>query len=185
VTLSLAGKLLIALPSMDDPRFRETVILICSHNDEHAMGLVLNRAADGVSLPELLDQLGVDGDGASEHAPVLIGGPVGADRGFVLHSDDYDANGATISIFEGVCLTATREVLHAIASDDPPEQSMLALGYAGWTGGQLEAEIAANAWLLAEPDSDIVFDPDLDRKWSRALGYIGISAGVLGTGGSA
>ena len=123
VNRSLAGKLLIALPSMGDARFRQAVILVCTHNEDHAMGLVLNRAADNMRLPELLDQMGVDGDQAPEDMHVLLGGPVGRERGFVLHSDDYDSDGATLPILDGVCLTATKDILHAMASDSPPVSS--------------------------------------------------------------
>jgi putative transcriptional regulator len=183
---SLAGKLLIAAPSIEDPRFKQAVILICTHNEEHAMGLVLNKAADSVNLPELLDQLGVDGDDAPEDAHVLMGGPVGRDRGFVLHSEDYDSAGATLSICDGVCLTATRDVLHAMASEAPPERFVLALGYSGWSGGQLEEELAENVWLVGVPDVPLVFDPSLDTKWSRALARIGVSPDRLQmTGGKA
>ncbi|MDZ4761174.1 MAG: YqgE/AlgH family protein [Alphaproteobacteria bacterium] len=180
---SLAGKLLIALPSIEDPRFRQAVILICTHNEDHAMGLILNKAADDVRLPELLDQLGVDGEEAPEDQHVLMGGPVGKDRGFVLHSDDYDSDGATLSIIEGVCLTATKDVLHAMASDSPPERYILALGYAGWAAGQLEMELAENVWLVGEPDLALVYDPSLDTKWSRALARIGVSPDRLQVSG--
>jgi putative transcriptional regulator len=172
---SLAGKLLIASPAIEDPRFRQAVILVCTHNEEHAMGIVINKASDGDSLPALLDQLGVDGDDAPEDAHVLVGGPVSRDRGFVLHSEDYDSDGATLSICDGVCLTATRDVLHAMASDTPPERYVLALGYSGWGAGQLEQELAENVWLVGIPDTALVYDPSLDTKWSRALARIGVS----------
>lgn len=172
---SLAGKLLIAAPAIEDPRFSRAVILVCTHNAEHAMGIVLNKASEHDKLPELLDQLGVDGHDASDDAHVLLGGPVGRERGFVLHSEDYDSEGATLNICEGVCLTATRDVLHAITSETPPERFVLALGYSGWGAGQLEMELAENVWLVGEPDVALVYDPSLDTKWSRALARIGIS----------
>jgi putative transcriptional regulator len=150
------------------------------------MGIVLNKIADGVNLPDLLDQLGVDGDDASEEAHILMGGPVGRDRGFVLHSEDYDSAGATLPICDGVCLTATRDVLHAMASDTPPERYVLALGYSGWGAGQLEMELAENVWLVGEPDVPLVYDPSIDTKWSRALTRIGVSPDRLQvTGGKA
>lgn len=180
---SLAGKLLIASPAIEDPRFRQAVILVCTHNEDHAMGIVLNKMTDGVNLPELLDQLGVDGDDAPEDAHILLGGPVGRDRGFVLHSEDYDSEGATLNICESVCLTATRDVLHAIASESPPERYVLALGYSGWGAGQLEEELAANVWLVAPPDAALVYDPSLDTKWSRALARIGVSPDRLQVAG--
>lgn len=179
---SLAGKLLIALPAIEDARFKQAVILVCTHNEDHAMGIVLNKAAEDLRLPELLDQLGVDGEETSDNH-VLIGGPVGKDRGFVLHSEDYDSDGATLPIFEGVCLTATKDVLHAMASDSPPEHFILALGYAGWAGGQLEQELVENVWLVGEPDLALVFDPSLETKWSRALARIGVSPDRLQASG--
>jgi len=180
---SLAGRLLIASPAIEDPRFRQAVILVCTHNEEHAMGIVLNKATDGVNLPELLDQLGVDGDDAPEDAHILLGGPVSRDRGFVLHSEDYDSDGATLSICDGVCLTATRDVLHAMASDTPPERYVLALGYSGWGAGQLEQELTENVWLVGVPDTALVYDPSLDTKWSRALARIGVSPDRLQVSG--
>jgi putative transcriptional regulator len=172
---SLAGRLLIAAPAIEDPRFRQAVILLCTHNEQHAMGLVLNRAVENLSLNVLLDQLGVDGDLAPPNRHVLIGGPVGRDRGFVLHSEDYDSEGSTLQVCDGVCMTATRDVLQAIASDHPPEYHVVALGYSGWGPQQLEFELAENVWLVGAPDMALVFDPSLDTKWSRALARIGVS----------
>jgi putative transcriptional regulator len=172
---SLAGKLLIAAPAIEDPRFSRAVILVCTHNADHAMGIVINKASEDDNLPELLDQLGVDGHEAPEDAHILLGGPVGRERGFVLHSEDYDSEGATLAVCEGVCLTATRDILHAMTSENPPERFVLALGYSGWGAGQLEMELAANVWLVGEPDVALVYDPSLDTKWSRALARIGIS----------
>ncbi len=172
---SLAGKLLIASPAIEDARFSRAVILVCTHNNDHAMGIVLNKASEDENLPDLLDQLGVDGHDAPEDAHILIGGPVSRERGFVLHSEDYDSEGATLNVFEGVCLTATRDVLHAMTSDSPPERFVLALGYSGWGAGQLEQELMENVWLVGEPDVALVYDPSLDTKWSRALARIGVS----------
>ncbi|MDP3738541.1 MAG: YqgE/AlgH family protein [Hyphomonadaceae bacterium] len=180
---SLAGKLLIAAPAIEDPRFSRAVILVCTHNEDHAMGIVLNKVTEGVNLPELLDQLGVDGDDAPEDAHILVGGPVGRDRGFVLHSEDYDSDGATLTICDGVCLTATRDILHAMTSETPPERYVLALGYSGWGAGQLEEELADNVWLVGVPDPALVYDPSLDTKWSRALARIGVSPDKLQVSG--
>jgi putative transcriptional regulator len=180
---SLAGKLLIASPAIDDPRFARAIILVCTHNEDHAMGIVLNKTTDSIRLPELLDQLGVDGDDAPDDAHILLGGPVGRDRGFVLHSEDYDSAGATLPICEGVCLTATRDVLHAMTSETPPERYVLALGYSGWGAGQLEEELAENFWLVGVPDPALVYDPSLDTKWSRALARIGVSPDRLQVNG--
>ncbi|MBI1339735.1 hypothetical protein GC169_05940 [bacterium] len=172
---SLTGKLLIASPWISDPRFHQCVILVCTHSEDHAMGLIINKAADEITLPELLDQLGVDGDQAPEDAPVLMGGPVGKDRGFVLHSEDYDSDGATLSVCEGVCLTATKDILHAMASDHPPERFVLALGYAGWGSGQLEEELHEHVWLIGEAEAELVYDEAFETKWVRALAGIGVS----------
>lgn len=180
---TLAGKLLIASPAIEDPRFRQAVILLCAHNEDHAMGIILNKAVDDLPLPELLDQLGVDGADAPTDQHVLSGGPVGRDRGFVLHSDDFDSDGATLAVSEGVCMTATRDILHAITSDAPPESFVLALGYSGWSAGQLEQELADNVWLVGEPDDGLVFDHSFSTKWSRALARIGVSPDRLQVSG--
>ncbi|MEZ5937124.1 MAG: YqgE/AlgH family protein [Hyphomonadaceae bacterium] len=180
---SLAGRLLIASPAIEDPRFKQAVILLCAHNEDHAMGIILNKAETDITLPELLDQLGVDGNGAPGGQHVLAGGPVGRDRGFVLHTDDYDCAGSTLSVCDGVCLTATRDVLHAIVSGTPPERFSLALGYSGWGAGQLEMELAENVWLVGDPDAALVFDHSFATKWSRALARIGVSPERLQTGG--
>ncbi len=180
---TLAGKLLIASPAIEDPRFRQAVILLCAHNEDHAMGIILNKAVDDLPLPELLDQLGVDGAEAPNGQHVLSGGPVGRDRGFVLHSEDFDSEGATLAVSEGVCMTATRDVLHAITSDNPPECFVLALGYSGWSAGQLEQELADNVWLVGDADAGLVFDHSYSTKWSRALARIGVSPDRLQASG--
>jgi putative transcriptional regulator len=175
----LAGKILIAMPGIDDERFARAVILICAHNDEHAMGIVLNRAMGDLTLPELLDQLDVPIEIEPPEDPVLVGGPVGKDRGFVIHTEDFESIGATIPIGNGLRLTATKEVLQAIASDECPARCRLALGYSGWGPLQLESELKENVWLVAEADSEIVFDSDFDGKWERAINMLGISSSAL------
>lgn len=175
----LAGKILIAMPGIDDERFARAVILICAHNDEHAMGIVLNRAMGDLTLPELLDQLDVPIEIEPPEDPVLVGGPVGKDRGFVIHTEDFESIGATIPIGNGLRLTATKEVLQAIASDECPARCRLALGYSGWGPLQLESELKENVWLVAEADSEIVFDSDFDGKWERAINMLGISSAAL------
>lgn len=171
----LGGKLLIATPSIGDPRFDRTVILMCDHGPEHAMGIILNKPADDLRLPELFEQLGVAGSHPTPDKPVLMGGPVDQDRGFVLHTRDYSTEDATLPVNERIGLTATKDVLEAMASAAPPRRSLLALGYAGWGAGQLEHELAANAWLVAELDEDLVFDTDDADKWPRALDLLGVS----------
>lgn len=179
MTQSLTGKLLIAMPSIGDRRFRRSVILVCAHSSDYAMGLVLNKPVEGLTLPDLLEQLDIPMDIAVPEADVLDGGPVGADRGFVLHTGDYQCDGATMDVTDDVCLTATRDVLHAIASDAPPERAMLALGYSGWGPGQLEMELQENAWLVGRPDPTILFGDEHEAKWQRALDLIGVGSGRL------
>ncbi len=183
----LAGKILIAMPGIDDDRFARTVILLCAHNDEHAMGIVLNRTMMDLTLPELLDQLNVPIQANPPTDPILLGGPVGKDRGFVLHSEDFESIGATIPVADGIRLTATKEVLHAIASEECPKKCRLALGYSGWGPHQLEAELKENIWLVTDADDEIIFDCDFDNKWEKALQKLGISSTQIqiGTAGSA
>ncbi len=171
----LGGKLLIATPSIGDPRFDRTVILMCDHGPEHAMGIILNKPADDLRLPELFEQLGVVGSHAAPDQAVLMGGPVDQDRGFVLHTCDYSSDDATLPVCAQIGLTATKDVLEAMASKAPPRRSLLALGYAGWGAGQLESELAANAWLVTELDEQLVFDTDDAEKWPRALDLLGVS----------
>jgi putative transcriptional regulator len=172
---SLAGRFLIATPSMEDRRFRRAVILICDHDEEHAMGIVLNRAMPKLTVPNLLDQLGIDCTIKLPRAPVLEGGPCQPDRGFVVHTDDWESDDSTLAIATGLRMTATRDVLQAIARGDRPARSMLALGYAGWSGGQLEAEICENVWLVADADADAIFDAsNLKSKWEGAYSRLGL-----------
>ncbi|MEM1104880.1 MAG: YqgE/AlgH family protein [Pseudomonadota bacterium] len=176
---SLTGKLLIAMPSIGDVRFKRSVILVCAHNVDYAMGLVLNKPMDGLALPDLLEQLDIEAQIELPKSAILDGGPVGNDRGFVLHSDDYQCDGATLDVTGEVCLTATRDVLLAMASDAPPRASTLALGYSGWGPGQLELELKENAWLIGHADEGILFGDAHPEKWERALDIIGIPSGRL------
>jgi putative transcriptional regulator len=177
---SLAGAVLIAMPGIGDPRFERAVIFVCAHGEDHAMGLTLNRPLEGLTVADLLDRLGVDGDQAPPAQPVLFGGPVERERGFVLHTDDYESEQGTIAVREGVSLTATRDVLQAMASSTSrPRRALLALGYAGWGPGQLEQELRENVWLTCEPDEILLFGGDHDHKWASALAKIGVSAGSL------
>lgn len=178
----LAGQLIIAMPAMRDPRFEKTVIYMCAHNDDGAMGLVVNRALESLTFPDMLEQLGIDpggaGDKIGDKINVHLGGPVESGRGFVLHSRDY-LQEATMVVDHDVALTATIEILKAIADGQGPRQSLLALGYAGWGPGQLDTEIKGNGWLHVAADSDLVFGPDLDSKWQRAMDKIGIDPRML------
>ncbi|WP_298813900.1 YqgE/AlgH family protein [uncultured Roseibium sp.] len=185
-TDTLEGQFLIAMPSMADSRFEHSVIYVCSHSDQGAMGLVVNQVARHLSLEELLIQLDIVNDDSAIRMPASVrgmnvhkGGPVEVERGFVLHSDDFMLNQSTLAIDNGICLTATLEILRALAQGTGPEQAMLALGYAGWSPGQLESEIQSNGWLTAPADSDILFDRESDRKWHRALGSLGIDPAML------
>lgn len=174
---SLTGRFLIAMPQMGDPRFARSVVFLCAHGDEGAMGLIVNKEAEGVGFDDLLDQLGIEG--ATINALTIHnGGPVETGRGFVLHSRDYFDEGS-VGVTDDVALTATIEVLRAIAQGGGPRKRLLALGYAGWGEGQLESEIQANGWLIADADEHILFDEDLDRKWDKALAKLGVDPAAL------
>ncbi len=174
----LTGQLLIAMPQMSDPRFARTVIYICAHTADGAMGLVVNREIEALTFPDLLKQLNIDAEVVDDKIQVLFGGPVETGRGFVLHSSDYVQN-TTMLVDKRVGLTATMEVLKDIASGNGPRLNILALGYAGWGPGQLDAEIQANGWLSVPADDGLVFGNELDKKWERALAKIGIDFSML------
>ncbi|MCE3247046.1 MAG: hypothetical protein K0R41_871 [Geminicoccaceae bacterium] len=176
---SLAGQLLVAMPQMADPRFARSVVYLCAHSVDGAMGLVVNRLIESLSFQNLLEQIGVEQDGsAARDMPVHFGGPVESSRGFVLHSTDYMQD-STLVIEDEIALTATIDVLKAIARGDGPRHRVLALGYAGWAAGQLDAEIQANGWLLVPADLELVFGLDNDTKWERAIAKIGIDLTLL------
>ena len=174
----LPGQLLIAMPSMTDPRFEKSVIYMCAHNSDGAMGLVINRAIDSLTFPELLEQLEIDPGSGGDNIRVLFGGPVEQARGFVLHSPDY-LQDASLVVDDNVVLTATIDILRAIADGTGPNNCLLALGYAGWGAGQLDSEIKSNGWLSVDADEDLVFGCDLDEKWERAMTKIGIDPRML------
>ena len=176
----LTGRMLIAMPGIDDPRFERAVILMCAHDHDCAMGLAVNRPFDGLSTADLLRRLGMEPDEALEDSSVLIGGPVDLERGFVLHTDDYSCPGSSLPIGNGLAWTATRDALEAMADfSRRPRRALLALGYAGWSGGQLERELQDNVWLICDPDEALLFDEDHELKWTRALAKIGVSAAQL------
>lgn len=170
----LTGKLLIALPGIGDERFERSVILLCAHTPEFAMGIVLNKPMEGVDLQDLMEQMGIRMEISLRGVAVLEGGPVARERGFVLHTDDVICDGATMEVEGDICMTATRDILTMIGSEGAPRQSVFALGYAGWAAGQLENELAENAWLVCEPDSDLVFGGAHDSKWRHAMTRMGI-----------
>ena len=182
----LDGQMLIAMPSMRDERFTRSVIYVCAHSSEGAMGIVVNQPAANINFPDLLVQLEVIPAADLIQLPrragsvkVLRGGPVETGRGFVLHSADFFIENSTLPIDDGICLTATLDILKAIARGDGPASALLALGYAGWAPGQLEMEIQENGWLHCPADSELIFGGDTDTKYEKALKKIGIDLGML------
>jgi len=182
----LDGQMLIAMPTMRDERFARSVIYVCAHSSEGAMGIVVNQAAPNIRFSELLVQLEVIPAAELIQLPpragvikVLKGGPVETGRGFVLHSSDFVIENSTLPIDDGICLTATLDILKAIARGEGPQSAVLALGYAGWAPGQLESEIQENGWLHCTADPELIFGSDIDGKYSKALRKIGIEPGKL------
>jgi putative transcriptional regulator len=177
----LSGQLLIAMPGIGDPRFERSLILLCAHDENHAMGIAVNRPVEGLTVPDLLERLEVKVTATLADDLVLMGGPVEVERGFVLHTDDYHAE-YSVDVADGLALTTTREVLDALGSHNSrPRKALLALGYAGWGSGQLEREIRENVWLTVPADEALVFDDDHDTKWARALTKLGVDAKFLTT----
>jgi len=175
---SFVGQVLLAMPAMTDPRFERSVIYVCAHNAEGAMGIVINKTLDSIDFHELLDELDIPTDEKSQDIAVHFGGPVENQRGFVLHSSDYQ-HSETLFVDEKVGLTATVKVLRDLASGDGPAQSILALGYAGWGPGQLESEFQENAWLSVPASDALLFEIANDNKWERAFNSIGVDLSVL------
>lgn len=176
----LNGRLLIAMPGIGDPRFERAVILMCAHTPDAAMGITLNRPVDGLLLGDLLERLGVKAHIQLPDQAVLAGGPVERERGFVVHTSDFNSPESTLPIADDLALTATREVLDALVdARRKPRHALLALGCAQWGAGQLEQEIKENVWLSCEADEILVFDADHDSKWARALAKIGVRADQL------
>ena len=172
--MDLTGKLLVAMPGMGDPRFDRSVILICAHSDDGAMGLIINKPVQDVRLANLLEHLNIPRVPEGRDIRVHFGGPVERGRGFVLHSRDYRGGPATMRIEGGYGMTATLDVLEALARGEGPHRALLALGYSGWGPGQLEGEIARNDWLTAEAEPALVFGEDDGGKWAGALRGLGI-----------
>jgi len=173
-TVELAGQILIAMPGMTDPRFDHSVILICAHSDDGAMGLIVNKPLDKMSFSSLLDQLSIPRAPTGRDIRVHLGGPVERGRGFVLHSADWQAGKATLAVPGGFGMTATLDILEALAHGGGPDSALLALGYSGWGPGQLESEIARNDWLTAPAPGGLVFGADDRAKWTAALRSMGI-----------
>src|SRR5690242_11789194 len=182
----LDGQMLIAMPAMNDERFARAVIYVCAHSTEGAMGIIVNHPAQNIKFPDLLVQLEVipakeriELPVRADAVKVLKGGPVETGRGFVLHSADFFIENSTLPIDEGICLTATLDILKAIARGSGPASAVLALGYAGWAPGQLEQEIQQNGWLHCPADPELIFGADIEGKYERALRKIGIDLGML------
>ena len=175
---SLRGKILIAMPSIEDPHFARSLVFMCLHNEQGALGLVLNRRAWHITFPDLLKELSINPNPGID-IPIHFGGPVETSRGFVLYSRDYAPVTASLNVNEHVGLAATLDVLQAIARGEGPRQAMLALGYADWGPGQLEQEIQENGWLHCDADADLLFEGDPNRKYERALAKIGVGAESL------
>ena len=174
----LTGQLLVAMPQMLDERFVKTVIYMCAHTEDGAMGLVVNKILEDIDFPDLLEQLDLNPAAGGTDIRVHFGGPVESGRGFVLHSSDYQQD-ATMVIDEQIALTATTDILRDIAEGDGPQSSLLALGYAGWGPGQLDSEIQANGWLSVDADPGLIFGNEPDKIWQGALAKIGIDGSML------
>jgi putative transcriptional regulator len=172
----LEGKLLIALPGMPDDRFQQTVIYMCAHSASGAMGIVINKPMPGLSFADLMDQLEIATKSRRGDFPILFGGPVEKRRGFVLHSNDYESTDATLSVSDQISLTATVDILRALAEGRGPKQVILALGYAGWGPGQIETELQDNGWLHCDASPSLIFDAKPETKWRAALQCLGIDS---------
>jgi len=191
-SFSLQGKLLIATPEMDDPNFKRSVVYMCIHDETHALGLIINRKKSGLTLSDILTQVPPElqkhGQVSDQYMkPVLFGGPVGTEQGFVLHTaldegvthpPSKDAP-LSMPLTETLFLTAHASILTTLLSETPPRHALLALGYAGWDAGQIEDEIKDNCWIVVESNDELIFDPDLDQKWDKALAKLGITADQL------
>jgi len=171
------GKLLLAMPGMGDPRFWQSVIFMCSHTEEGAMGIAVNQPIEGLTFGELLQELKIKRKPV-KNIPVHVGGPVEPGRGFVLHTPDYD-HASTLKVSPEISLSATVDILTLLAKGKGPERALLALGYAGWGPGQLEDEITKNSWLTVDASEALVFETAVTKKWSAALACAGIDAGKL------
>ncbi len=177
-TPNFTDHFLIAMPALDDPNFQRSVTLVCQHDAGGAMGIIINRAAD-YTLGELLDQLGLSTtDAHVANLPIVAGGPVHAERGFVLHDDPREW-GSTLRFGRGLAVTTSRDILAAMARGDGPRNALVALGYAGWTAGQLEEELAQNSWLTVPADQAIVFDTPLEERWQAAARALGVDLSRL------
>lgn len=174
----LEGQFLIAMPTISEGIFERSVVYIWHHDQQSAMGIIINKAIDEISLEELFKELGADAPRTNEHVPVIVGGPVEQARGFVLHSPDYDEPDS-IQVSPEISLTTSLRIIRAVGAMTGPERWLIALGYAGWSSGQLEQEIQTNSWLTCPADSDIIFSPDAAGKWEAAIENIGFDPSRL------
>lgn len=174
----LPGHLLIAMPGMQDPRFAQAVIFLCAHSPEGAMGLVLNHPLASMAFDDLLRQLELEPVPPQRRIRLVSGGPVESGRGFVLHTDDWTTEGS-LKVVPGLTLTASLDILKALAGGGGPREGVLALGYAGWAPGQLEEEIQQNAWLSVPADEALIFHEEASRAWQAALAKLHIDPGLL------
>ena len=176
--MNLTGQLLISMPSLNDERFFKTVIYLCAHSKDGAMGIIINKKIDYDLYPDLLQQLGIDKPLGNKKLFIRYGGPVESGRGFILHSDEIMKKD-TLSIEKGVALTSTAEFFEDLSEDKGPRNSILALGYAGWSPGQLENEILSNSWMTLQTDSSFLFDDEVSNKWLNAYKLLGIDPNKL------
>ena len=182
----LEGKLLIALPGMGDERFAQTVIYMCAHSAKGAMGIVINKPIPGLTFAEVMKQLHIETRPSTAELPILYGGPVETGRGFVLHSGEYETSDSTLPVSEDISLTATLDIVRAIADGRGPKHVLFALGYAGWAPGQVESEFQTNGWLHCQADPGLVFGVSPDAKWRTALQRLGIGpSGLVADAGRA
>jgi putative transcriptional regulator len=174
----MTGQLLLATPQMQDVRFERAVMYVCGHDQNGAMGLIVNKYIQELTFKELIQQLGLPGDGIQFDHPVHFGGPVDNGRGFVLHTDDY-VHPTTVHLFDNLAMTATLDILQSIAEGEGPDESLVAMGYTGWGPGQLEQEISNNMWLQMDPDFALIFSTPIEHKWELGMQKIGIDVATL------
>jgi putative transcriptional regulator len=177
--MDLTGKILIAMPGMGDPRFMNSVVLLCAYSSDGAMGLIVNKQLAQMGLKDLMEQLSIKMAADDGDAGLYFGGPVETGRGFVLHTPDYNSEISTLKVNDAFSMTATLDVLEDIASGDGPEAALVALGYSGWGPGQLEGEIAANGWLIGDPSQQLIFGAADGEIWSDAMKDLGIDPMLL------
>ena len=177
--INLTHHFLIAMPGLEDESFSRSVVYLCEHSERGALGLIINKPVEGLSFREMMEKLQIGVTTNTPDRPILFGGPVQTGRGFVLHSGEFESQDSTMPVTDDISLTATLDILRAIASGQGPQKSLFALGYAGWDGGQIEDEIRANGWVHCDADNAIIFDDVLDDKWSRALKKLGIDMSGL------